>query len=323
MSESALSLIPIAVDQSQLPPVVLAAVPPDHSPCLARWRTRGRSGGVRHRCGAVLAVVVCAVLAGAQSYPAIVEWGRELTPLVRLRLGLGRRSPSEVNIRRVVQRLDAEQLDRLVCSWLASFVAMASAPMAMPVIAVDGKTARGARGPDGRAVHLLAAFDTATGVVLGQSLVDGKTDEIGAFAPLLDRIHLTDMPVTADALHTQRGHVDYLLGRGAHFLLTVKANQPTLLRQLRALPWRDVPIVDRTRDQGHARAETRIVKLTEIAAGIAFPHTRTAVQIVRRTRRVGGRSHTETVYAITDLTGGQATHAMLAAAQRAHWGIEN
>jgi len=67
-------------------------------------------------------------------------------------------------------------------------------------------------------------------------VVDGKTNEISAFAPLLDRLELSGVLVTADALHTQRGHAHYLARRGAHYLLTVKANQPSLLRQLKALP---------------------------------------------------------------------------------------
>ena len=85
---------------------------------------------------------------------------------------------------------------------------------------------RGARqgtGVDkGRAVHLLSAYDSTTGTVLGQCVVDGKTNEITAFSPLLDRLNLTGVMVTADALHTQRGHADHLHGRGAHYLLTVK-----------------------------------------------------------------------------------------------------
>lgn len=72
--------------------------------------------GVRHRCGAVLGVAVCAVLAGAKSYLAIVEWAHDLTPMGRVRLGLGRRPPSESTIRRVLQRVDAEQLDQAVCT---------------------------------------------------------------------------------------------------------------------------------------------------------------------------------------------------------------
>jgi len=192
------------------------------------------------------------------------------------------------------------------------------------VIAVDGKTVRGARVAGGRAVHLLAAFDTTSGTVLGQRVVDGKTNETNAFAPLLERIELADALVTADALHTQRGHVRYLRQRGAHYLLTVKANQPTLLRQLRSLPWAQVPVADQTRDKAHGRTETRTVKLTTVTAGIGFPAARTAVQITRRRRPSStGKWHTETVHAITDLDVRQASAAILADAVRAHWGIEN
>lgn len=81
---------------------------------------------------------------------------------------------------------------------------------------MDGKSARGARQGEGRAVHLLAAFDSASGIVLGQAVVDGKTNEITAFAPLLSRIDITDAIITADALHTQDAHADYLHQRGAH-----------------------------------------------------------------------------------------------------------
>jgi hypothetical protein len=195
--------------------------------------------GVRHRFTAIVGIGVCAVLAGARSFTAIAEWAHDLTPVVRLRLGLGRRAPCESTIRRVLQRVNADALDAAVSSWLAARRPAAQSPA---VIAIDGKTARGARGGGGAATHLLAAFDTATGVVLGQAVVDGKTNEINAFAPLLDRVDIAGAIVTADALHTQRAHVAYLAGRGAHYLLTVKGNQPTLLAQLKGLPWAEVPV---------------------------------------------------------------------------------
>lgn len=243
---------------------------------------------------AVLGLAVCAVLAGARSYLAIAEWAGDLTPTVRARLGLGRRPPCEATIRRVLQAVDAAELDRVVSTWLAARSSR-SAPSALPpgprrVIALDGKTARGARHAGGRAVHLLSAFDTHTGGVLGQTVVDGKTNEISAFGPLLDRIDITGTIITADALHTQRGHVNYLIGRGAHYLLTVKANQPKLLRQLKALPWNQVPVADTTTDKAHGRQEQRTLKLTAITAGIGFPHAALALQITRRRRPLtGGR----------------------------------
>jgi predicted transposase YbfD/YdcC len=173
-------------------------------------------------------------------------------------------------------------------------------------------------------VHLLAAFDQISGVVLGQSAVDGKTNEINAFTPLLDRIDITDAIITADALHTQHRHADYLLGRGAHYLLMVKRNQPSLHRQLRALPWATIPAMDRTHDKGHGRIESRTVKLTTVTAGIRFPHAHLAIQITRRRRSLNSHQwHTETVYGITNLswTDIQADH--IADAARGHWGIEN
>lgn len=282
--------------------------------------------GVRHRFVAVLAVAVCAVLAGAATFTAIAEWAHDLPVGVRVRLGLGRVAASESTIRRILQALDPEALDQTLSAWLAARSATpaeASVP-GRRVIAIDGKTARGARGPGGRPVHLLAAFDQASGVVLGQTVVDGKTNEINAFAPLLDRIDITDAIITADALHTQHRHADYLHGRGGHYLLTVKRNQPSLHRQLRALPWAQIPAVDTTRDTGHGRVESRTVKLAALAAGIAFPHARLAIQLTRRRRTLTSRNwHTETVYAITDLTWSETRADQLADAIRTHWSIEN
>jgi DDE_Tnp_1-associated/Transposase DDE domain len=202
-----------------------------------------KSRGVRHRLLTVLAAAVCAVLAGARSYAVIAEWAHDLPVSVRLRLGMGRRAPSESTFRRILQRIDADELDTAVSGWLARHTATATASAtgtgpirpgptsagSVRAIAVDGKTARGARGDDGRAMHLLGALDHRSGIVLGQTEVDQKTNEITAFIPLLARIDqawpLTGAVITADALHTQREHVADLHARGAHWVLTVKGNQ--------------------------------------------------------------------------------------------------
>jgi hypothetical protein len=64
--------------------------------------------------------------------------------------------------------------------------------------------------------------------------------------------------VTADVLHTQRAHADWLVThKHADWLLLVKANQPALHHQLKLLPWRDIPVADHTRDRGHHRIELR------------------------------------------------------------------
>jgi len=63
------------------------------------------------------------------------------------------------------------------------------------------------------------------------------------FSTLLDNIELFGVLVTADALHCQKDHAKYLVEQhGAHYLPTVKGNQPTLRKQLAGLPWAEVPI---------------------------------------------------------------------------------
>jgi predicted transposase YbfD/YdcC len=315
------SLIPSAVDQAGIDSVVGREVPADLLTVLGRVPDPRARRGVRHRLTVILGIGVCAMLGGARSFTAIAEWARDLTPAVRSGLGIGRAAPSETAIRRTLQAVDPELLDQAVSSWLS---ARRCPGEAWRVIALDGKTARGARIGDARAVHLLAAFDVADGGVLAQTVVDGKTNEITAFAPLLDRLDITGAVITADALHTQHRHAEYLHRRGAHYVLTVKGNQPGLHRELKTLPWRDIPAVDVTHDKGHARIESRTVKLTEVAAGIGFPHACLAIQITRRRRALtGNKRHTETVYAITDLSYDQISAQQLAGILRSHWTIEN
>jgi hypothetical protein len=104
----------------------------------------------------------------------------------------------------------------------------------------------------------------------------------------------------------------------------VKGNQPSLHTQLKALPWQDVPVTSDTGDRGHGRREHRTLKVTAVAAGLAFPHAAQAIQIVRRRRPLSSKKwSTETVYAITSLTPAQASPTQLAAALRGHWAIED
>ena len=304
-------------------------VAPDLLVALSAVPDPRKARGVRHRLVTVLAAAVCAVLAGARSYVAIAEWAQDLPVSVRLRLGIGRRAPSESTFRRVLRCVDAQALDQIVSGWLAQRAARQPAggppvgEVGIRAIAVDGKTARGARGPDRTATHLFAAFDHRSGVVLGQTQVEAKTNEITAFAPLLDRIDITGTIITADALHTQDRHANYLHERGAHYVFIVKNNRPTLRAQLAGLPWRDIPAADITYDKGHGRIESRALKLTTIGSGIAFPYAELAAQITRRRRATGEGWHTETVYAVTDLGFGDIRSDQLAEIIREHWSIEN
>ncbi len=278
--------------------------------------------GVRHRLAAILGLAVCAVLAGARSFTAIAEWAADADPQTLRALGAGGVVPSELTFRRTLQRLDADAFDELAGSWAAQRTT--PGPGGRRVIAVNGKTLRGSASGGAPGDHLLAALDHACGAVLGQVQVGAKTNEIPMFSVLCDHIEIGGAVITADAMHAQRGHATYLAGRGAHYVLTVKRNQPGLFAQLAALPWRQVPAAHEVRERGHGRTERRTIKVTAVAAGLAFPHAAQAIQIVRRRKLPGKKKWSrETVYAITSLTAVQASPAELAAIIRGHWAIED
>jgi hypothetical protein len=204
--------------------LVLAAVP---DPRARR--------GVRHRLAVILGLAVCAVLAGARSFTAIAEWAADADQGTREALGITGVVPCESTFRRTLQSLDADALDQAAGAWAQ--LRAAPAPGARRVVAVDGKTLRGSGRDGGPGRHLLAALDHAHGVVLGQVDVEAKTNEIPMFSTLLDGIDLAGAVVTADALHAQRGHAEYLAGkRGAHYLITDKRNQPACTPSSPACP---------------------------------------------------------------------------------------
>ena len=282
--------------------------------------------GIRYPLAAVLALAVCATLAGARSYAAIAEWAADAPARLRAGLGLRRGAvPDLATIWRVLTSVDPAALDAAIGAWVRSRLAAARKARRRVVLAVDGKTVRGARPRGGTAPHLMACLDHAAGTVLAQIAVDGKTNEITMLAGLLDQIpDLKDVLITMDALHAQREHAAYLHKRGAHYLVTVKGNQPGLLARLRRLPWKDVPPGHVSEGRAHGRDEKRITRVVTVAAGLGFPHAAQAIQIIRKTKRDGSAKwKTETSYAITSLPAGQARPDQLAGWIRGHWKIEN
>src|SRR5262249_43928383 len=148
----------------------------------------------------------------------------------------------------------------------------------------DGKAVRGTRhaSGDGQAVHLLAAADPQASTVLAQAEVDGKTNEITTFAPLLAPLDLAGAVVTAGALHAQREHAQFLVTqKKAHYTMPARHTRPGLTANLTGLPGGQVPAGFDAKNNGHGRAERRPLKVTAVAAGIAFPHAAQAIQVTR------------------------------------------
>lgn len=316
--------------------------------------------GVRHELPAIMAMAIAAVLAGSTSFYAIGQWiagagqktlkalGARHNPASGRYLG-----PDEKTVRRVCATVDGDALDRALGRWLARRAALAVAARSrvgrthrgagrrgkaagqrrrrkstlgrhipvMPGVAVDGKTARGARTDDTKAPHLLAAI-THGGVVLAQRQTADKSNEITAFIPLLTPLDLTGLVITSDAMQTQRANARFLCeDKNAHFIFPVLDNQPTLFDRLDTLPWTEVPITARTEDRDRGRHEIRTIQVIDAPADLNFPHVKQVLLIERTVTQKGKTTYQAMLY-VTSLSAEQASPADLLAHIRGHWTVE-
>jgi predicted transposase YbfD/YdcC len=232
-------------------------------------------------------------------------------------LGAARGPADESTFRRAFSLVNADVLDRVLGAWLHTRAVQADGRL---VIAIDGKTVRGAKDKGGKAPHLVAALAHGIGAVLGQVAVDEKSNEIPAVRDLLKAFaSLASAVITIDAMHTQHDTAQVILGRGADYVMTVKANMPTLYKQLKKLPWAAVPSVSSV-STDHGRRARRTIKTGLAPAWIEFDGAAQAAQL-RRTVTKKGTKSAEVVYLIT--SDRQAGPATLAAWVRSHWEIED
>lgn len=299
----------------------------------------GRSDQGRvHPVAVVLTLCAAAVVAGMGSFTAIAGWVTDV-PAELLAQLYGRRAepPSKATIWRVVTGADAAVVDAVIGAWLAAHATARETTEhggegespELVAIAVDGKTVRGATDTEGNQVHLLAAATHHDSLVLGQVEVGAKTNEIPMFAPLLEGladagVDLARVVITADALHTQRTHAQYLHDRGAGFLFTVKENQPTLFAALNALPWAQAPIAARDIDTGHGRVTTRTIQVLPAPTDLPFPHVNQVGLVERYTHDpTGAPLSAVAALGVTNLPTQPGTPERLATLVRQHWGIES
>jgi len=187
--------------------------------------------GVRHRNLSIIAISICAVICGCRGYSAIAQWAKQCSQKMLERLWCRKKddryiTPSEPTIRRQLQRIDAEEVDRVISDW-AGHLSTGNA------IGIDGKTLRGARREDGTKVHLLSAFIHQQGITIAQKEVPATSNEIPTAIPLLEPLNLEGKVVTADAFHTHKDLAAFLVQKKkADYCFTVKDNQSTLKQDI-------------------------------------------------------------------------------------------
>ena len=182
-----------------------------------------RCGGkVEHRLTDILVIAVCAVIACAESWDDIALYGRNKLPWLKTFLDLPNGIPSHDTFRRVFMLIDPETFEAAFLSWVGTLVT----DFNREVVAIDGKAVRRSfdRGREQTPLHLVSAWASEQGLVLGQRCVDSKSNEITAIPALLDQLAVKNSIVTLDAMGCQTAIAQKIIDRGADYLLALKGN---------------------------------------------------------------------------------------------------
>src|SRR3712207_4228934 len=178
-------------------------------------------GKIEHRLTDILVIAVCAVIACAESWDDVALYGRSKLAWLRTFLDLPNGIPSHDTFRRVFMLIDPDAFERGFAAWVGSLVD----GFGREVIAIDEDTPALVRSEAGRSpLHLVSAWASEQGLVLGQRRVHETSNEITAIPELLDQLALENSIVTLDAMGCQTAIAEQILARGADYLLVLKAN---------------------------------------------------------------------------------------------------
>jgi predicted transposase YbfD/YdcC len=277
----------------------------------------------------VIGLTLCAVLCGCDCVTEIEEYGIAKFDFLSTFLDLENGVPSHDTIGRVFGILDPKAFRTCFAAWTQSL----AGSMAGRVVAIDGKTLRGAHAKDERPLHLVTAFATEHRLVLSQQAVDGKSNEITAIPELLRLLDVKKAIVTIDAMGCQKEIAAQIKDKRADYVLALKDNQPTLYADVQELIVKGLETnfvgmrhqQHETHDQGHGRKEKRTYHLVRPSKAWLAKHPEwkglSTVGMVCSERQVGDAEPTGDVrFFISSLS---LKVEAFARAVRGHWAIEN
>ena len=283
----------------------------------------------RHELIDILVIAVCAVICGAEGWEDIEEYGKAQAEWFAQVLDLPHGIPGHDTFRRVLARLDPEELTQCFISWTGALSDLSGGD----IVSLDGKTLRHSfdRAASKAAIHMVSAWANANRLVLGQVKVDDKSNEITAIPKLLKLLDLAGATVTIDAMGCQKEIAKVITDQEADYVLALKENHPTLYDDV-TLFFEDAKSTDfaeidhehhETVDGDHGRIETRRYWITSdiewLGAKASWSNLQ-SIGMVESCREIGEKVEIEMRYFLTSLP---ADGVRFAQAVRQHWGIEN
>jgi len=278
-----------------------------------------------HNLNDILLIGIISVICGAETWKQMVEFAISKEGFLMKFLELPNGIPSDDTINRVFSSIDSSQFETCFMDWVSSISELSKGQ----VIAIDGKTIRGAKsGGKKSPVHMVSAWADQNNLVLGQVRVNEKSNEITAIPVLLETLFIEGNIITIDAMGTQTNIADAIIENKADYILAVKENQKQLLEEIKdEFKFSKNIETDTAIDIGHGRIETRKCSLISEFQFIDNKDNKwnklsqiIKLESIREFKNSEKPTEKATRYYITSLTGTAVNYQKYI---RSHWGVEN
>ena len=291
--------------------------------------TDPRRKKVTHPLINIVTIALCATIAGADDFVAIVAWARRHKDWLAQFLDLSNGIPSHDRLNMIFRRIKPEEFERCLLAWLASLHNTSGGTL----LAIDGKTLRRSfdKATAKSALHMVSVWAVSQKLSLASVAVDQKSNEITAIPELLKLVELSGAIVTIDAMGCQTEIAKAIVEGGGDYILAVKANQPTLhkgivnhfLEHLDDDFGRVEVSRHETKEKGHGREEHRTYYVLDVPAGLAdakrWKGLKQIGMAVSDTKRGEKSSDDVRYFLLSKRMSARRFGTMV----RSHWGIEN
>jgi predicted transposase YbfD/YdcC len=297
--------------------------------CLALIQDHRSTRTLLHQLSDILTIAVLSVIAGGNGWEDMELYGLSkydwLSTFLELRNGI----PSPDTFRRVFEKIRPDEFEQCFEIWVLQILN----DVFPQLIAIDGKEIRGSydREAGTKSVHLVSAWSSESQLVLAQTKVSSKSNEITAIPILLDVLDIEGSIITIDAMGTQKKIADKIYQANGDYILSLKANHPTLFQDVKA--WfgsqqtaNILPLpLKHTTESGHHRIEIRkywafsLSQLPPLHESSQWAGFETVIA-VERIRHLRTKTTHEIQFYLSSLS---SDSSQISRAIRQHWGVEN
>jgi predicted transposase YbfD/YdcC len=271
----------------------------------------------------IIVIALCATIAGCDSCEEYQIFGKAHLDWLKTFLELPYGIPSHDTFERVFARIDPKQFQKCFASWTKSVSGVFSG-----VIAIDGQTHRGAKknGETKSAVHMVSAWAAGLRMVIAQTKVGEKTNEITAIPEVIRLLDLKGCIVTIDAMGCQQAIARQIIDQGGDYILGLKGNQGLTLEAVEehfSTTSESVFEIHTEVDKGHGRIEDRKYYASEAKSVCdmkEWPGINSVIKVTS-SRELKGVKTTEDRFYISSMKAKLVQQ--IGDGIRAHWGVEN